>query len=529
MKKLIGLLVLVFGLLSVAKAQVDNFYDVEKIQELRITFKHPQWDNFMDSVKQVGSETRLMATCTINGMRFDSVGVKYKGNSSYNNTYKLDLPKAPLNVKLNHIKKGQNYQSYTTLKLSNVFRDPSFIREVLSYEILRNYLPAPQSNFIKVYINNEYFGLYTNVESLNKTFIRKKFGSANGTFFKCDPDWHAQELSDCPDGQKASLLYMGKDTLCYMPKYERRSKNLDDWDNLLNLCNIVTNEANKIRTVMNVDRALWMLAYNNVLVNLDSYSGRLCHNFYIYRDSTNLFQPLIWDLNMSFGGFQFGGTGRMLSLKDMQELSPLFHMKNEQRPLIKQLLNHSRYRKMYLAHLKTILEDYFTNGKYMQRARRMQQVIDREVNNDPNKFYTYIGFKHNLTASAPAGKVKIVGIEELMKGRTEYLKNHPLMLKTQPTITMPSHRKKSGEIQFTIKVSNGEKAYVYYRTSTKEVFKKIIMKDDGNSNDQRAGDGIFGASLETNSATADYYFYVENESTGKFHPARAAYEFLSVK
>jgi hypothetical protein len=33
---------------------------------------------------------------------------------------------------------------YGTLKLANVYNDPSFVREVLSYEIARKYMPASQ-------------------------------------------------------------------------------------------------------------------------------------------------------------------------------------------------------------------------------------------------------------------------------------------------------------------------------------------------------------------------------------------------
>ena len=64
----------------------------------------------------------------------------------------------------------------------------------------------------------------------------------------------------------------------------------------------------QIETVLDVDRALWMLAFNNVLVNLDSYSGAFRQNYYLYKDQNDRFDPIVWDLNMSFAGFP-GGTG----------------------------------------------------------------------------------------------------------------------------------------------------------------------------------------------------------------------------
>ena len=44
-------------------------------------------------------------------------------------------------------------------------------------------------------------------------------------------------------------------------------------ENLVGLIDTLNNNFTEIEKVLDVDRALWMLAYHNVLVNLDSYSG----------------------------------------------------------------------------------------------------------------------------------------------------------------------------------------------------------------------------------------------------------------
>ena len=45
----------------------------------------------------------------------------------------------------------------------------------------------PQANFINVIINDTLWGLYTNVESINKDFLVKHFNSKYNTFVKCNP------------------------------------------------------------------------------------------------------------------------------------------------------------------------------------------------------------------------------------------------------------------------------------------------------------------------------------------------------
>ncbi|MBK7226115.1 MAG: CotH kinase family protein [Saprospiraceae bacterium] len=117
----------------------QSLYDLSTIQELRISFPFTNWDQKLDSLHTADVSARLIATkVELNGVVFDSVGIRYKGNSTYNPT----RVKNPLNVKLDFIKSDQNFQGYNTLKLSNGFMDPSLLREVMGYYITRKYMPA---------------------------------------------------------------------------------------------------------------------------------------------------------------------------------------------------------------------------------------------------------------------------------------------------------------------------------------------------------------------------------------------------
>ena len=120
---------------------------------------------------------------------------------------------------------------------------------------------------------------------------------------------------------------------------------------------------------MDVDASLKYLAFNNVVVNLDSYSGLFAHNFYLFQDATGQFHPLIWDLNMAFGGFNHSGLKNSLPLYDMQTLDPFLHENNPQRPLIQQLLQKPAYRQKYQTFMETILAENFTNGWYAETCQ----------------------------------------------------------------------------------------------------------------------------------------------------------------
>jgi len=107
----------------------------------------------------------LLANINIDGTSYDSVGIRYKGYSSVS----IDRKKNPFNIKLDWLI-NQDHNGIDKIKLSNVIQDPSFIREALSYEIARKYMPASGANYAKVYINDVYWGLYTSVQDVDKGF-----------------------------------------------------------------------------------------------------------------------------------------------------------------------------------------------------------------------------------------------------------------------------------------------------------------------------------------------------------------------
>jgi len=510
----------------------QNLYDLSHIVEIKITFNVQGWSEKLDSLKRAGSKNRLPATIQIDGRKFEEVGVRFKGNSSYFNPRKAGSTKLPFNIKANFkIKKQRFPGGYQTLKLSNVFRDPSFLREVLSYEIARKYMPAPLCNFAKLYVNDQYLGLYNNSESVNEQFLDKHFGNHKGAFFKCDPNWNATTSDRCPEGDKASLMYLGDDPACYSGLYELKSKDEKAWDELIDLTKILNEKPGKIQEVLDVDRVLWMHAFNIVLANLDSYTGRLCHNYYLYKSSDSLFTPIVWDMNLSFGGFRFDGlTKRMLDNKDLEKISPFVHFKtrNAKRPLIVKLLENPLYRKIYIGHLRTILYENFVNGEYLKRAKEVQELIGNEVEMDANKLYDNQKFHKNLAQTVAAGRSKIIGIEELMTARTDYLSNHPLLAIAPPSISKVEHLHYGPTVAINAVVEGAQRAFLAYRYGKKESFRFLEMFDDSGHNDQMKGDGIWGATIE-NKAGIQYYIIAEGERLAMLSPKRASFEFYEVK
>ncbi|MFT4667405.1 MAG: spore coat protein CotH [Polaribacter sp.] len=525
MKKLIPLLLSFIFIANAISAQ--DMYDVLRVQEVKVRFVEKKWDDVLDSLKQVGNDDRLLGQVTIDGVLYDSIGVRYKGNSSYFNVRNQGSSKLPFNIKVNYKKKKQSFPGgYTSLKLSNVFRDPSFLREVMSYEIARKYMPAPKACYVKLYVNDVLIGLYNSTESIDENFLTENYGYDEGTLLKCDPSWKAKLKEGCNKGDKASLMFQGEDTDCYKGNYELKSDK--GWKDLIELTETLNEKTKEVEKILNIDQVLWMHAFNSVLVNLDSYSGRLCHNYYLFRDSFDVFHPLVWDMNLSFGGFRHDGTGTALTNEKMIRLSPFIHYKSPNRPLISKLLSNSLNRKVYLAHIRTIIKDNFRGSGFQSRANQLQQVIDYHVQKDTNKLYTYEAFKGNVDSSQQAGKEKIIGIMELMTPRIQYLEAHPLLSKTPPSLSAVQHRVEGEETKVSAQADNVEDLWLMYRQKAKAPFKRIRMTDNGKAGDTTADDKTYTVLLKLEKG-AEYYLIAENEKTAALMPERAAFEFYTVK
>jgi len=511
MKSIILLLIIFLCSLKLA---AQNFFDISTVQDVRIIFPRNDWDFMLDSMAQAGDDYSLATSVSINGNIYYNVGIKYKGNSSYN----PNNTKNSLAVKLDFIQ-NQDYQGYNSFKLNNAFKDPSFVREVMGYEIARKYMPAVGSNYANVYVNGNLHGLYSNVQDLNKGFLANNFAGNAGSFFKCDPVTGTPPSPGCNPGG-STLEYLGADTACFYNRYE--NQNIWGWAELQNLTNTLNNNTSQAATILDIDRALWMIAFDNVFCNLDSYLGS-GHNYYIYRDENGQFSTLVWDLNEFFGVFLSG-----MNLAQMQTLSPLYNSTQPNRPLLFRLLSNPRYKKSYIAHLKTILEENVTNGFYLSRAQQLQNQIDSYVSSDPNKLFSYTQFQQNINQNIGS----VWGLTTLMEPRDSFLSQHPELSFPAPVISnvqAPQNPLNVSSVFITAAVSNATNVRLRYRSELYQIFTDDQMFDDGNHGDGAAGDGVFGAAVLLNTPQKQYYIYAENANAAKFSPVRAEYEFYTLQ
>ncbi len=495
----------------------QNVFDLG-VRNIEIFFSEVHWDDTLDLYYSNGNGQRLVAdSIIIDGEVDQNVGIKYKGNSSYN----INNGKNPMNIRLDYINNGQSIDGYNVLKLSNGFKDPTFVREMLSYKIAQEFMPAPKATYANVSVNGVLVGLYVCVQSVDDDFTNENFYERKGPFFKAENT--GINIPNCSGPLRVWDHYL--DTLCYQKAYEMQSSN--DWTKLSHFLDTVNNHFTHIENVLDIDRTLWMMAFENLLVCLDGPINSIPHNFYLFQDNNGRFSPIMWDMNQSFGTFT-NGLPTPVSNQDLQQLDIFHGASNNLNIMNMKMFSVDQYKRMYVAHMKTIINDYFVNGQYISIISDLQQLIDSYVSTDPNLFFPYSAFSTNVNSSIGSN----IGITELMDSRINHLQSLPEFSANPPIIDNLSSNPISvlphSSVSITSNISNADYAYLGYRFKFADKFEKVQMFDDGNNGDGIAGDGIYGATINVDARDIQYYIYAENSDAGIFSPQRAEHDFHQI-
>lgn len=527
----------ILSLIYCTQLPAQSLYDPNQISLIEITFQDNNWDQILDNYYAAGSDNRLLATVEINGTKFDSVGIRYRGGS----TYHPDNVKNPMSIKLDYAKK-QDYQGYETLKIGNGAKDPSWLREIMTLDIARNYMEAQQANYASVYVNGNFLGLYSNVESVNSDFWKRRFSfNSDNPRFECSPSYSYSEPPTVPPfgctlGQGSSFQYLGNGIICYFDHYAIQSPS--GWEALRDMTQVLKDNPNNARQVLDLDRFIWMSALNSLLANLDSYLGAGTRNFYIAKMDNGRFAPVPEDMDRSFARFPWTtvsqASGPQPPLSFYAQLDPYLGANSDLKPLLKVIFGNATWKRMYTAHLRTIINEMFSSGWFEQRAAALHSLIGDEVLSDANHFYTYNQFLQNLNSTVvdSYNGEDAYGLIPLMQDRIAYLLSLPEFQATPPGISSvtaaPAAPQPGATVVISASVANATEVMLGYRNSKQDMFELVPMFDDGNHGDGAANDGLFGAQLTIPVGGLQYYIYAENTHAGRFSPQRAEYEYYSL-
>ena len=126
------------------------------------------------------------------------------------------------------------------------------------------------------------------------------------------------------------------------------------------------------------------MAVHTFAVNLDSLSGNMTHNYYLY-EYGNMLNLIPWDYNLAFGGFQQGDASSMINFSIAW---PFRNLEESDRQLFANLLNCDEFKEMYYDNLQKLSEEYVQGGMFASTVKALRSRIDELVKTDPTSFYS---------------------------------------------------------------------------------------------------------------------------------------------
>lgn len=407
----------------------DQLYNIDKINEFTITFTAADWaaleaDRIKNEMLPMNQRDFSYVPCTVtfNGQTWKEVGIRYKGNSSFN----IPGPKNSFKLDFNEYVDAQTIHGLKKLNFNNGFKDPTMLRECMSLEMYRNAgVPAPRCAYARINYDlgdgqgPRYWGLFTNIEQVDKIFLTDRFMAANndGNLYK-------------PDGPGADLTMFSQMTF----EKQTNEKEADYSDitaliDLLETINDPTSIKANVEPILNVDSFIRFLAINNILTSWDSYAGT-GHNYYIYNNPKNkaatgkdYWEYIVWDANEAFGNFI--PMGKTSTDNISWPWDQPFAM--NQKPLIAKILLVPEWRTKLADYMKQFLKDaqVFEPMAAQARADKLHSFISDAVHQDKNYLFPTANpdsFTQGLTQDVQGGpQGAILGMKPYIAGRAMFL------------------------------------------------------------------------------------------------------------
>ncbi len=425
----------------------SSLFSTDSIIDVDVSISEEDWADLLENAID---EEYYSCDVTVNGTKYTNVGIRAKGNTSLSMVASSDSDRYSFKICFDEYVDGQSCDGLTKLVLNNNYSDATMMKEAICYDMFAFLgADASLYNYAKVSINGEYYGVYLALEPVEESFAMRNYGANYGEFYKPDnmgmggpgkmKDWDgdmsefmggdsssasgSSEPPEMPSGSGdsaatgeagggkggemqggggagggdmgsgggANLNYVDDSLDSYDAIWEGSVFNTTDKDHsrvvkaLKKICDEDV-DTDTLAKYMDVDNVLRYMAVHTFVVNLDSLSGNMAHNYYLYESDSQL-NIIPWDYNLAFGGFQSQGASDVINFPIDTPFTSA--VSTEDRQFFMSLLDNEEYLAQYHEYLRQLAEEYVGGGTFENTVSRITSQIDDLVEADPTAFYPY--------------------------------------------------------------------------------------------------------------------------------------------
>ncbi|MBQ4578574.1 MAG: CotH kinase family protein [Clostridia bacterium] len=443
-----------------------RLFSTDRVHTLDIAID--DWEGFLSTAQ---SEEYTACDVTVDGEIFRDVGIRGKGNTSLSQVSSMDSQRYSFKVEFDQYDSSRSYHGLDKLCLNNLIQDNTLMKDYLTYQMMLAFdAAAPLCSFVWVTVNGEDWGLYLAVEAIEDSFLRRNYGSDHGQLYKPDSmnmgggrgngrdfdmkDWQEQqengsaepfaptqafpggrggtrgqpgEMPVMPENFDPALRFgggkggfgggMGSSDV----KLQYIDGDPDSYANIFDNAKTEITDADKTRLIqslealgrldgsaVDVEAVIRYFVVHNFVVNGDSYTGNMVHNYYLYEDS-GLLSMVPWDYNLAYGGFQ-GGSAASSVNDDID--APLSCTGNGDRPMMDWLLQSDEHTELYHRFFTAFLDTVDPQAIIDQAYGLIAPYVER----DPTKFCTYEAFETGVGALKTFCDLRVQSVRAQLSG-----------------------------------------------------------------------------------------------------------------
>jgi hypothetical protein len=437
-----------FGL-SQTDYQYEALFTHGLLHDIEIVISQQEWDGILSDMHEyIKTGNYRKATFIYKGPMgndiIENVGFRVKGNISriIPQDKNKQLHRAHFKVKFNETfdlqegtakyecRKNRRFCSLPAL----IFRlnisvpgrwDISQIKELFCYDILNqiniNTSRTGSSRLtITIGENQHYFGIYTLIEPINKTFLTRRYGKKenDGNLYKCllgDSGPASLEVVDGIDGPlNATVIFNEKRVIGikdwqsqYRPTYDLKTNEntpdhtrLLDFIHQLNTLDVKDLSDKGLKSYLDshfgIDSFIKYMAMNMLLGKWDGY-WTTGNNYYLYFNPNGTIDFIPCDFDSALAGaelFYYPSTGiydwanhvnELISVLTGIHISYLNGIKKYSSPLIEKIFQIQAYRDMYENYIKQFVlseNPLFSLETFESKFNTLQSLYTPYLNND---------------------------------------------------------------------------------------------------------------------------------------------------
>jgi hypothetical protein len=305
----------------------DDLFDDSLLHDVHLRLNERDWESLRIGIDD---DAYYPADLTWNGITIRNVALRQRGFGT------RTASKPNLRVDVNRYISAHRLVGLTAVNLDNQYSDPSMLRDAVAMKVFeRMGIPAPRQAHARLFVNDTFAGVYTIVEPVNRQFIGRVFGDAEG-----NPE-SGGYLFEYRWLDEYDFSYPGPALGPYVAMFRAQTHDTDALSNvyaplesLVRLINETPRDrfAADVGAHLDLAQMMRLVAVQNCIAELDGFVGYYgVNNFYLYRFRDGRPAILIpWDADYALSspdmplGYRLTSTELVRRAMDVPSLAQLY-------------------------------------------------------------------------------------------------------------------------------------------------------------------------------------------------------------